>query len=119
MLKIGITINCWLVLNTEQSEYFWLPSGGLRLKSSSLHVFLHGNNSAVDCARELFKPSKDSASLHIWNEKKIVSGFFESDVTSGFVLDLFGPLHLPNPKQLQRLDVSILLKFVWKTGLKG
>jgi len=49
-------------------------SSRLRLKSSSLHVFLHGNISADDCARELFKPSKDLASLRICN-KKIILGF--------------------------------------------
>jgi len=70
----------------------------LRLKSSSLHMFLRGNISADDYARELFKPSKDSASLHICNEKTFFVlgfGFFVSDVISGFVLGLFGPLHLP------------------------
>jgi len=51
---------------------YWLtPYIRLRLKSSSLHVFLHGNISADDCARELFKPSKDLASLHICNENNI------------------------------------------------
>jgi len=41
----------------------------LRLKSSSLHMSLCGNISIDDCSRELFKPSKDSASLWICNEK--------------------------------------------------
>ena len=39
-------------------------------------MFLCGNISADDYARELFKPSKDSASPHICNEKKfLVLGF--------------------------------------------
>jgi len=41
-----------------------LASKGLRLKSSSFHMFLHGNISGDDCAKELFKPSKDSVSLN-------------------------------------------------------
>jgi len=35
-------------------------SGGLRLKSSSLHVFLHGNISADDCARAIQSFSKSA-----------------------------------------------------------
>jgi len=53
-----------------------LVSGGLRLKSNSSHVFLHGNISTDDCAKELFKPSKDSASLRVYNEKKIFGFWF-------------------------------------------
>jgi len=38
----------------------------------------------VDCAKELFKPSKDLASLLVRNEKKNLSfGFFVGDVISG------------------------------------
>jgi len=33
-------------------------------------------NSPADCARELFKPSKDVASLLVSNEKKIGVSFF-------------------------------------------
>jgi len=53
-----------------------LASGGLRLKSSSLHMFLHRNVSADNCARELLKPSKDSTSFHICNQKIILVLFF-------------------------------------------
>jgi len=43
----------------------------------------------------MFKLSKDSASLRVCNVKKIFGfGFFVSDVISGVVLGLFGPLHL-------------------------
>ena len=60
-------------------------------------MFLCGNISADDCAKELFKPLKGSASLCICNEKNfLVLGFrfFVSDVISGVVLGRFGPLHL-------------------------
>jgi len=33
---------------------------------------LCGHNPAADYARELFKPSKDSASFRVCNEKKII-----------------------------------------------
>jgi len=75
--------------------YYTLASRGLRLKFSSFHMFLCGNISADDCARELLKPSKDSANLHVCNEKKILGFcFFVSDVTTGVVLDLFSPLYM-------------------------
>jgi len=34
-------------------------------------MLLRGNISADDCIRELFKPSKDSASLCVCNEKNV------------------------------------------------
>ena len=74
-----------------------LVSGGLRLKSNSSHVFLHGNISTDDCAKELFKPSKDLASLRIYNEKNFLDFgfvFFVSDIICEVVLGLFGPLYL-------------------------
>jgi len=58
-------------------------------------MFLRRNISADDCAKELFKPLEDSVSLCVCNEKKnLVLFFFVSDVISGVVLGLFGPLHL-------------------------
>jgi len=72
-----------------------MASSGLRLKSSSLCVLLHGTTSTDDSARELFKSTKDWQ-VSVCSEKKfLVSGFFVSDVISSVVLDLFGPLHLP------------------------
>jgi len=47
--------------------------------------------------RKLFKPSKDWAGLRVCNEKSfLVLGFgsFVSDIISGLVISLFGPLHL-------------------------
>ena len=61
------------------------------------------------CAGELFKPSKDWASLLVW-----VFGCFVSDVIGGVVLGLFGPLHLalgPN-----RYMVVFHSHFNWKLG---
>ena len=58
-----------------QKGKIWNTSaaGQLRLKSSCLHMSLCGNNSASNCARELLnlKPSKDPASLLVYNEKKL------------------------------------------------
>jgi len=69
---VSIATGLWLkaiVVNT-------LASVRLRLISSSLHMFLCGNISTDDCGRELFKSSKDSASLRVCNEKKfLVLGF--------------------------------------------
>ena len=50
------------------------------------------------CARELFKRSKDSACLVVYNEEKclFVLGFrfFVRDIISGVLLGQFGPLYL-------------------------
>jgi len=72
---------------SNRCSYKIEASSGLTLRSSSLHMFLHGEFSADDCARELFKPSKDSPSLRVCSVKKILGfGFFVSDVISGVVL---------------------------------
>jgi len=74
----------------------WLPVC-FQPKTSSLRMFLHGNISGTVSAEELFKSSKDSASLQVCYEKIFwISGFgfFVSDVLSGIVLGLFGPFHL-------------------------
>jgi len=54
-------------------------------------------NSYADCARELFKPSKDLASLQICNEKNFLVldlRFLVSDIISGAVSGFFAPLYL-------------------------
>ena len=70
-------------------------------KWSCLHVNLQVNSSSTDCARELFKPSKDSASLRVCSEKFLLIlhfRFFVSGIISGKSLGLFGQLHLaPGP----------------------
>jgi len=54
----------------QKSSLNTFRSSRLRPKSSSFYMFLHGNISTNDCDKELFQPSKDSASLCICNEKK-------------------------------------------------
>jgi len=68
-----------------------------RVKTACSHVALHEHNSGVESPRELFKGSKDSASLVVCNDKKfsvLGFGFFVSDVIRGGLLGHFGPLHL-------------------------
>jgi len=75
------------------------------------------HNSPGNCAGELFKPSKDSPSLQVCNEKKFLVldfRFIVSDAISGVVLGLFGPLHLalgPN-----HWIVVFCSSFFWKLG---
>jgi len=75
------------------------------------------HSSLADCAKELFKPSKDSASLQVCNEKKFLALgfiFFGSDVVSERFLAIFGGWYLT---WAQPLDGSISLKFLcWKLG---
>ena len=91
-----------------------------RVKTACSHVALHEHNSGVESPRELFKGSKDSASLVVCNDKKfsvLGFGFFVSDVIRGGLLGHFGPLSSgPGPKPL---DGGILLKFgiLLKLGL--
>jgi len=66
--------------------------GCLSLKNSSLHLSLHGNNSAAleGCSN----PQKtqqvfESAMKRMWGFR-----FFVSEIISGVVFALFGPLHL-------------------------
>jgi len=39
-------------------------------KTSSCRLLYQQHNSSADCAKVLFKPLKDSASLQVWNEKQ-------------------------------------------------
>ena len=58
----------------------------VRAKTSVLHISLHGHNSGTLSAIELFKCSKDLASLVLCNEKGkfyvFGFGFFVSDIIS-------------------------------------
>ena len=61
---------------------------------------LHKHNSGAENGRELFKGSKNSASLLVCNEKKFWLGVEDllSDVTSGGLLGHLSPLCLaPGP----------------------
>ena len=98
---------CWLI-NT-------FHSGALKLKSSSLHMFLCKNISADNCTRELFKSSKDSTSLHIYNEKTFFDFVFRVFCEWHYKWSSFRPSwptsSNPRPKPL---GGSILLKFfIW------
>jgi len=58
---------------------------------------LRAPNSGTESGRELFKDSKDSASLLVCTRKKFLLGglgFFVSDVISGGLLGQLAPLHL-------------------------
>jgi len=68
-------------------------------------------SSSASCAKELFKPSKDLASLRISNEKKMF-GFGLRFVVSDVVSKVdFWPFCLLVPDWVQPLDRSISLKF--------
>ena len=70
------------------------------------------HNSPGNCARELFKPSKDLASLWVYNEKKILCfSFFVSDITSGLFLIILAQVTWPWA-QTARWHGSISLKFL-------
>jgi len=59
-------------------------------------VALHERKSGAENARDLFKGSKDSASLLVCTQKKFLVGgwgFFVSDVISGRFLGHLGPHH--------------------------
>ena len=68
-----------------------------RAKTTGSHVTLRIRNSGAISGRELFKASKDMASLLVCTQKIFFGwgcGFFESDVISGALLDHLGQLHL-------------------------
>jgi len=79
---------------------------------------LQGRNSSTESTTELFKPSKDMASLQVCNEKKIFGFGFTSDFISGVLLGLFRPLHLALKGQNRWMVYSIFLKFLLETRLK-
>jgi len=57
----------------------------IRLKSSIFWLSYQSHSSSADCARELFKPSKDLASLLVCNEKNFLVlgvGFYMSGIKS-------------------------------------
>jgi len=78
-----------IVRSAPVYEYIVLINPAL---SRYFRASLQLHNTPVDCARELFKPSKDSASLLVCNEKKLSFGFsyFVGDVISGVGLGFFG-----------------------------
>jgi len=71
--------------------------GDFGKKTTGSHVALDVHNLVAESGRELFKGSKDTASLVV-HTQKIFFGwgcrFFVSDVISGGLLGHLGPLHL-------------------------
>jgi len=60
-------------------------------------VVLHTRNSGAESGRELFKGSKDVASLPVCTQKNFLVGgyrFFVSDIISGGLLGHLGPFYL-------------------------
>ena len=86
------------------------------LKSSIFHVSQQRHNSSADCARDLFKPSKDSGSLRVWNEKNFGFGFFMSDVINEVGLGHFDSCYLALGPTTRW---SISLKFSQETRLES
>ena len=92
-MQCKLTVSkCFTLATPSVFNTFW--SGNLRLESSSLHMFLCRNISPDNCARKLLKPLKDSASLHVCNEKIFWFRIFVNDIFSGAVSGLYGQLHL-------------------------
>jgi len=80
-------------------------------------MFLRKNIIANNCTEELFKHSKDLASLRSAMKKKFlfwVLDFLVSDVISGVVSDLFGSLHLALGPNCH--TVIFRSSFCWKLG---
>ena len=90
----------------------------IELKSSIFQLPYQPHNSSADCARELFKPSNDTANFRVCNGKKLYGCgfcFLVNDVVSkvGFI----AILALVTWTMTQLLDGSILLKFSLETKL--
>jgi len=83
-------------------------------------MFFHKVIFADDCVRELFKPSKDSASLRVCNDKKFFGFGFQVFCEWHHKWSCFRPFQPtssgPRPKPL---DGSILLMFLLITRLKS
>ena len=70
---------------------------GFRTKTTGLHVALREYNSGTESGRELFKGSKDLASLVVCNEQQFFGwgcSFFVSDIVSKGLLGHLDPLYL-------------------------
>jgi len=72
-MKDCIAIVC---RHLDKVKHFWSqPSYAKRYNLPMLAKSWQLQNMPVDCTRELFKPSKDSASLLVCNEKFLGFGF--------------------------------------------
>ena len=96
-------------------DFYWRPVGigDSRAKTTGSHVALRAPNSGAESGRELFKGSKDTASLLVYTRKKFFGWgvrVFWRDFRPPW---LTSPDHGPNP-----LDGSIALKFLLQTRLQ-
>jgi len=85
--------NDWQAVNTFAANL----NHAVCTKTAGPHIALHKHNSGDESGRELFKCSKDLASLVVCTQKKFLGGdckFFVSDIISGGLLGHLGPLHL-------------------------
>ena len=103
----------------------WLPGNDIFIlwnwpKTSGFRLPYQLHSSSSDCARELFKPSKDWASLWVSNEKIFGLGFFFflSDVISEVGFWPFWPMDVIWPRA-QPLDRSVSLKFSLEARLES
>jgi len=76
---------------------FWLTNQKLDINSNptkgTIVIMAKSRNSPADCVRELFKPSKDSESLVVWNKKFFLVlglGFLVDDVRMEVGFAFFG-----------------------------
>ena len=90
------------------------------LKSSIFWLSYQYHSSSANCARELFKPSKDSASLRVCNEKKVFVLGFKFFCEWHHKWGRFSSIlaHVAWPRA-QLLVQSILLKFSLETRLES
>ena len=88
--------------------------------SSCLHVSLHGYNYGAECARELFKPSKDSASLWVCNEIHFFGYGFQIFCEWHHKWSSFRPFWPTSSDPMPKpLDGNISLMFLSETRLKS
>jgi len=103
LIPLALVYEIFILRNHALNHYFYTT--------------LQLHNSPVDCARQLFKPSKDAASLWACNEKKFdfwVFSFFVSDLISGVDIWPFW-LRLPGPGHQPQEEV-FCSSFCWKLG---
>ena len=92
----------------------------VHVKTSCSHMALRRHNPGTKCIRELFKCSKDSASLVVCNEKNYVGFGFPIFCEWRHKWSSFRPLWPTSPgPEPKPLDGSILLKFLLGTRLKS
>ena len=127
-LNLKHTYHLWSCGSKEKNIYFltpWEPIyeyiiPGFRPKTSSFRLPYQHHSSSADCARELFKPSKDSASLLVCTRKNFLVGdcrfFCEWRHMWSSVWAILAHVTWP---RAQPLGQSISLKFSLETRLES